>query len=213
MVGHDIRNPLQAIIGDIYLAKADVATLPGGEQKESVQESLEAIAKNAEYINKIVTDLQDFAKPLKPCVEETDLKVIIDDMLQRNGLPKNVKDEVRVNKNAQKITADSAYMKRILSNLVSNAVQAMPDGGTLRICTYQEGKDRVVTVEDTGIGIPEEARTKLFTPLFTTKSKGQGFGLAVCKRLVEALNGTITFETELGKGTKFIIRLPPAAKE
>jgi signal transduction histidine kinase len=63
-------------------------------------------------------------------------------------------------------------------------------------------------VEDTGVGIPEEAKTRLFQPLFTTKSKGQGFGLAVCKRLVESMNGTITFESEEGKGTKFTVKLP-----
>ena len=66
----------------------------------------------------------------------------------------------------------------------------------------------VITVADTGVGIPEEAKNKLFTPLFTTKSKGQGFGLAVVKRMTEALGGTVTFESEEGKGTKFIIRLP-----
>ena len=70
-------------------------------------------------------------------------------------------------------------------------------------------KDNIlITIEDTGAGVPEEAKTKLFTPLFTTKSKGQGFGLAVVKRLTEALGGTITFESEKEKGTKFTIKLP-----
>ena len=66
----------------------------------------------------------------------------------------------------------------------------------------------MITIQDTGVGIPEEVRPKLFTPLFTTKSKGQGFGLAVVKRMTEALGGTVTFESEAGKGTKFIISLP-----
>jgi signal transduction histidine kinase len=109
---------------------------------------------------------------------------------------------------AEKIVADSAFVQRILSNLVNNAVQAMPNGGKLTVHAYCEGKDNVITVEDTGVGIREEAKSKLFTPLFTTKSKGQGFGLAVVKRMTEALGGTVTFESQADKGTKFIVRLP-----
>ncbi len=75
MVGHDIRNPLQAITGDIYLAKTDLASMPESEEKKNIQESLEEIEKNVAYINKIVADLQDFARPLNPRAEETDLKL------------------------------------------------------------------------------------------------------------------------------------------
>lgn len=99
-------------------------------------------------------------------------------------------------------------MKRILSNLVSNAVQAMPNGGTLVIKSYQEAGDNVVTIQDTGVGISEENKTKMFTPLFTTKSKGQGFGLVVVKRMTEALGGIVSFESEVGRGTTFTVRLP-----
>jgi PAS domain S-box-containing protein len=208
MVGHDIRNPLQSIVGDLYLAKTDLASLPKSEGKDGIQESLDSIENSVGYINKIVADLQDFAKPLSPRVEETDLKEIVDETLQKNGLPENVKHEVRVNSDARLVLADSAYMKRIIGNLVANAVQAMPNGGELKICAYREEQDAVITVEDTGMGIPEAAKAKLFTPLFTTKSKGQGFGLAVVKRLTEALNGTVTFESAQGKGTTFILRLP-----
>jgi signal transduction histidine kinase len=183
MVGHDIRNPLQAIIGDIYLANADLASMPDSEEKDSLKESLEAIVKSAEYINKIVADLQDFAKPLSPCPEEIDLKLVVDDLIRKNGLPENIQSEIEVGDDARKVMADSAYLKRILGNLVSNAVQAMPDGGKLKIQAYREAVDVVITVEDTGVGIPDDVKPKLFTPLFTTKSRGQGFGLAVVKRL------------------------------
>ena len=108
--------------------------------------------------------------------------------------------------------ADSDILKRILGNLVTNAVQAMPEGGKLSIQAYKEANDSIITVADTGVGIPEEAQEKLFTPLFTTKSKGQGFGLAVVKRMTESLGGTVTFESQEGKGTKFMIRLPPPPK-
>ena len=84
----------------------------------------------------------------------------------------------------------------------------MPKGGKLTIHAYKEANDVLITVKDTGVGIPEAVKDKLFTPMFTTKSKGQGFGLAVIKRMTEALGGTVTFESQEGKGTTFIIRLP-----
>ncbi len=207
MVGHDIRNPLQAITGDIYLAKTELASTPASDEKKSIEESLTEIEKNVDYINKIVADLQDFARPLNPRAEETDLKHVIDDLLTKNNLPKNVK--VTVNVETEKVVADSTFISRIMFNLVNNAVQAMPKGGKLIIRTYKDANDTVISVKDTGVGIPEAVKGKLFTPMFTTKSKGQGFGLAVIKRMTEALGGTVSFESLEGKGTTFIVRLPP----
>jgi PAS domain S-box-containing protein len=210
MVGHDIRNPLQSIISDVYLAKMDLASLPDSEEKEGLHESLDAIEKQSEYINKIILDLQDFAKPLNPHAEKTDIGIIINELLLRNGVPENIQIDVKVDADAKTVMADSAYMRRILGNLVSNAVQAMPNGGKLTLRAYRDASDIIITVEDTGVGIPEEAKPKMFQPLFTTKSKGQGFGLSVVKRLTEALNGTITFESQESKGTKFALRFPSA---
>jgi signal transduction histidine kinase len=95
-----------------------------------------------------------------------------------------------------------------MTNLVINAVQAMPHGGKLTIDAFiAEGRVKI-SVADTGVGIPEEIKPNLFRPMFTTKAKGQGLGLAVVKRLVEALSGSISFESQEGKGTKFIVELP-----
>ena len=208
MVGHDIRNPLQAITGDIYLAKSELDGLPDGEEKKAILESLVETEKNVDYINKIVADLQDFARPLRPNFEETNLKPLIDDLLKKNGLPENVKVTVKVEPEAGKFVADSSYINRIMYNLVNNAIQAMPKGGKLTIHAYKEAKDVLITVKDTGVGIPEKVKGKLFTPMFTTKSKGQGFGLAVIKRMTESLGGTVSFESQEGKGTMFTIHLP-----
>ncbi len=213
MVGHDIRNPLQAITGDLYLAKEELATYPDSECKASLYESLLGIEQNVEYINKIVADLQDFARPLNPTITETNLKGIIDGLVNNQAIPKNVQIQSIVEKDAETIQADSAYIRRVISNLINNAVQAMPSGGTLTVKAYVDKKDTVITVADTGVGIPKETQGKLFTPLFTTKSKGQGFGLAVVKRMTEAHGGTVTFESEPNKGTRFIIRLPNRKSE
>ncbi len=211
MVGHDIRNPLQAITSDVYLAKTELASIPESEEKKNAIESLDEIEKNIFYINKIVADLQDYARPLNPVAKETNLQKLIDELLSKNDFAKNIKVHVKVRKEAATIMADSDILRRILGNLVINAVQAMPEGGRLSIQAYKEANDSIITVEDTGVGIAEEAKEKLFRPLFTTKSKGQGFGLAVVKRMTESLGGTVTFESEEGKGTKFILRFSPKA--
>ena len=127
-------------------------------------------------------------------------------------MPKNVKVTVNVEPAVAKIVADSTFINRIMYNLVNNAVQAMPKGGKLTIQAYKEANDIVIAVKDTGVGIPDKAKSKLFTPLFTTKSKGQGFGLAVIKRMTEALGGTVSFESEEGKGTTFTLNLPQPLK-
>jgi PAS domain S-box-containing protein len=208
MVGHDIRNPLQAMVYDVYFAKKELNKMADSKPKESAIESLDEIERNIDYINKIVQDLQDYARPITPVPNDVNVENICQEVFLRNGVPKNIEVSCQADKNVNFI-ADAVLIKRIITNLITNAVQAMPEGGKLDVRVYQEGKDTILSVEDTGIGIPLEARAKLFTPMFTTKSKGQGFGLAVVKRLTETLGGTVTFESEMGKGTKFILRFPP----
>ncbi len=208
MVGHDIRNPLQAITGDVFLLKTDVKTIPEGETRESALESLEGIEKNIDYINKIVQDLQDYARPLNPQFEETNLTTVIKKFLSKKDIPENIKATIKVENVATKINADPHFINRIMYNLITNSVQAMPTGGRLTIKAFKEEKDIVITVRDTGIGIPKDIQQKMFTPMFTTKSKGQGFGLPVVKRMTEALGGQVTFESKESKGTKFTLRFP-----
>ena len=99
-------------------------------------------------------------------------------------------------------------MHQVFLNLFLNAIQAMPNGGKLAVKAIKGNNQVIVVVEDTGSGIPDEAKAKLFTPLFTTKAKEQGFGLPVVKRLVEAQGGTISFESQEGKGTTFMLHFP-----
>jgi PAS domain S-box-containing protein len=209
MVGHDIRNPLQAITSSVYLAKEELKTLPESSEKEDLTESLETIEDQVAYINKIVSDLQDFVKPLNPKIEEVDLQKLVKDAFLSSAIPENIKVLISVADDLRQLAVDRYFIKRVLANLITNAIQAMPDGGTLTVKATQENGMARISVEDTGLGIPEENRNEIFKPLFTTKSKGQGFGLAVCKRLVEAHNdGSITFESEAGKGSKFTIQVP-----
>ena len=213
MVGHDIRNPLQAIVSDIYLLNSSVSSVTDNAARKEGEESLDSIRKNVDYINKIVQDLQDYAKSIVPVPKEINLEDTCNHTLNEVGIPENIAAYCKVDDAVKVIVSDPDLIKRILTNLVSNAIHAMPKGGKLQVAAYKEGTDTIIAVEDTGVGISEENKAKLFTPLFTTRSKGQGFGLPVIKRMTEALGGTVTFESEVGKGAKFIVRLPPPPKK
>jgi PAS domain S-box-containing protein len=206
MVGHDIRNPLQAITGDLFLIEQEIKTNRNCKSKD-ITESIAAINENISYINKIVSDLQDYTRPMKPTLNWIGLRSLITSALQGLIIPDEIRLEVDV-KGDLTLKTDATFIKRIIGNLVSNAIQAMSQGGKLTIKAYEKKNRATITVEDTGVGIEEKDKPRLFKPLFTTKAKGQGLGLAVVKRLVEALNGTIGFESQVGKGTKFIIELP-----
>jgi two-component system, chemotaxis family, CheB/CheR fusion protein len=212
MVGHDIRNPLQAITSDVYLLK-DLASKVDEQSKNDAMESLAGIEKNVDYINKIVADLQDFAKTTQPSPQETDLEELCTEVMKKITVPENIATSCHIDDSVTKIFIDSNFLKRALGNLVSNAVQAMPNGGKLTLRACQKKGETVISVADTGVGIPDKVKSKIFTPFFTTKSKGQGLGLAVVKRMIEALNGTVTFESVEGNGTTFIVRLPPQNKQ
>jgi signal transduction histidine kinase len=207
MVGHDLRNPLQSIRGETYLAKSELQAIPESESKKNIQESIETIEKQIIYMNKIVSDLQDFVKPINPTKKPFELHKFIKDMLGEIIVPENIKVQAQITEDVPMLNADWDLLKRVFINLLNNAIQAMPEGGILQVNAVQKDEKVQISVKDTGSGIPESVKPKIFVPLFTTKSKGQGFGLAVCKRVVEAHGGTITFESQEGKGATFTVEL------
>ena len=213
MVGHDIRNPLQTIAGEVFLGNEALKKLPDNEFKQAMQESLDNIDEQMSYIDKIVSDLQDYAKPLQPKFEEVNLKGMVDEVLSTIHIPESnqehrIQVKILISKDLQTLRTDQIYLRRILQNLINNSIQAMPNGGKLTVSASRQNRKAVISVQDTGVGIPEEVKNKLFMPLVTMKSKGQGFGLAVVKKFTEGLGGTISFESEVGKGTRFIMELP-----
>lgn len=208
MVGHDIRNPLQAITNHLYLAQKRIGTYPESEVKQQIKQNIANIEENMLYINKIVADLQDFARPLNPTREQVDVKETIKDALTMVHTPENIRICFDLQTSLPKLFADYTMLKRVLVNLAQNAIQAMPRGGALTITATTRANAVEVAVKDTGEGIPQDIQAKLFTPLMTTKAKGQGFGLAVVKRLTEAMGGSVTFESHVGEGTTFTLNFP-----
>ena len=204
MVGHDIRNPLQAITSDLYLIQEELKSNPECTS-EDIAESIDSINENIAYINKIVSDLQDYTRTLTLYPTDVNLRALFSDAIAT--VPPTVDAQLILHEDLT-IRTDATYLKRIMTNLVINAVQAMPNGGKITVKATVEAGRVLISVADTGVGIPEEIKPNLFKPMFTTKAKGQGLGLAVVKRLVEALNGSISFESEVGKGSKFTVSLP-----
>jgi signal transduction histidine kinase len=181
--------------------------------KGELEESLDVIEEQVDYMNKIVSDLQDYARPVKPELVEVKSKRLLNETLLAIKVLETVKVSIDVEENATVFLSDSYLLKRVFTNLIHNAIQAMPDGGRLSIKVTCTSENIIFRFKDTGVGIPEENMKKMFQPLFTTKAKGQGLGLAVCKRLIEALNGSITVESVVGVGTTFKVQIPNETKK
>jgi len=212
MVGHDLRNPLQAIVYRLYLAEKATEALssPYSEvaKKLGLEEMFKELGEHVKYMDKIVSDLQDYARPLQPTPARTSIHRLLDDTFLTIVVPANVKVSRRIQEDFPAFLVDAGLMRRVFANLITNAIQAMPDGGEL-IITASRSEDVVfISIQDTGVGISEENSEKIWSPLFTTKAKGTGLGLPTSRRLIEAHNGTITVESKVGSGSKFTIKLP-----
>jgi PAS domain S-box-containing protein len=207
MVGHDLRNPLQSTANTLYLARKLLSTRKAKDKMEAV-ELLEKLDDQIYYMDKIVSDLQDYARPVRAELIETNLGDLIREAISAARIPGSVQCSVMIKEDLSNTVTNPTLLKRVLTNLIVNAVQAMPTGGNLTITAGKIQDSTVLTVQDTGTGIPAENLEKIFNPFFTTKAQGQGLGLAVCKRLVEAQGGTITVKSKVGEGSSFKITIP-----
>ncbi len=201
MVGHDLRNPLQVLKGLSYGLKKRHADKP------EALEAFDKIDKSIFYMDKIVSDLQAFGKKREADARMYPLRGLMSNALSQIEVPGDV-DIVMEFPEDFMVAVDWYMIQRLFINLLLNAVQAMPDGGKLYVKAHREEDSHVIMIGDTGVGIPEEDVENLFKPLFTTKAKGTGLGLAVCKKIVDAHNGSIEVESKEGKGTIFTVTLP-----
>jgi PAS domain S-box-containing protein len=206
MVGHDLRNPLQGIKSAVYFLKKK------GDIRPHTKAMLEIIDKGIDHSDKIINDLLDYARNMHLELQVASVRSVLINARTMVKIPENVKIINNVSEEPT-FRIDENKIERVFINLIKNAIDAMPEGGTITINSKQANDSIEVTVADTGSGIPEEILPKIFSPLFTTKAQGMGFGLAICKRIVEAHGGTITVETEKGKGTAFKVSLPIEPKQ
>jgi signal transduction histidine kinase len=215
MIGHDLRNPLQGLQYIVDLQKLRFERVPpeerGANDWKNEEGLFDRISEQVFYMDKIVADLQDYARPIAPELEKVAISTLINDV--RASLPRT--DHVKIISDVSDLvmTVDPHLVHRVFANLILNAIQAMPDGGTLTISASRFDNSVAINVHDTGVGIPEEMKDKLFLPLCTGKAKGTGLGLAVVKRVIDAHGGTITFESVEGEGTTFTVTLPAKVNE
>ena len=203
MIGHDLRNPLTGISSAAYYLKRKYGSL----MDEKGRNMLEVIEKDVNYSNKIVSDLLEYSRPIQLDLQETTPKSALEEALSHVDFPKNVQ-LIDLTKSTPTISIDADKMKRVFINMIKNAVDAMPEGGKLTVTSEKVNDAVKIAFADTGLGISEENLKKLFGPLFTTKAKGMGLGLAICKRIVEAHGGRISVESAVNKGTAFTITIP-----
>lgn len=201
-LGHELRNPLSAMATSVYVLKK-VAPANG-----EVAQHLAILAHQIASANRIITNLLDFARTREPMCEEVDLRDVVQEAIESSVIPSTVALTVGLGEEPVRAMADATQIGQVLLNLIANAVQAMPGGGHLEVAVRRKGERIEITVADTGCGMTEEQRARLFQPLFTTKPKGIGLGLAVSKKLIEAHGGEMTCESAVGKGTRFSIWLP-----
>jgi len=203
MIGHDLRNPLTGINATVYYLKTKLSW----KKDTKTQELLRLIDGDVEYANKIITDLLYYSREVQLELTETTPRAIAKEALLLVETPRNVQITNSA-QNKPRIKIDAAKMKRVLGNLVRNAFDAMPDGGEFTVESHEsDGKVHMI-FSDTGTGMGKEIMEKLWTPFFTTKAKGMGLGLAICKRIVEAHGGEISVESNVGKGTTFTVAVP-----
>jgi signal transduction histidine kinase len=203
-VGHELRNPLGVMTNALYYLDAVLRDVP-----PEVTEYLGILRTQIGLSEKIIGDLLDFARVKPPQREAVALGDIVADQLQRLGPLNGVKLSSEIPGTLPPACIDRVQVGQVVFNLLTNAVQAMNGAGTLTLRGQLEHPDRVrLDVRDTGAGItPDDAR-RIFEPLFTTKARGIGLGLAVSRTLVHANGGDITFASEPGRGTTFTLRLP-----
>jgi signal transduction histidine kinase len=203
MVGHDLRNPLAGIRGAQYILKKNY-----GEKLDAKgNEMLKIIDDCVEYSDKIVRDLLDYSCEIKLDKITTNPVRLVNASLSTLVVPVNVQVISEVNDEFS-VFVDNGKIERVFSNLIKNACDAMPNGGQLKITSRKVNGNVEICFSDSGIGMSKDVLQKLWTPFFTTKPKGLGIGLDICKRIVEAHRGKIKAESILGKGTVFTVFLP-----
>ena len=205
-LGHEIGNSL----GGIKLFTDNLVDELSSEDHR--RGYAEEVLAEIERMKSKVSELKDYAKPISLDLKEGDVNEIADEVLSftRNEFNENgISVRRNLSHESSSIMIDPDQVRGALLNIVINAIQAMPDGGELTVSTQRQNGSVEISVADTGVGIPEDIRGKIFNPFFTTKKTlGTGLGLSIVYKTIQAHGGTVKCDSEVGKGTTFIIALP-----
>lgn len=203
-IAHEIGNPLTSIFSFVQILREM-------ELDKFKKESLETIYFHINRISEILKQLSGFTKMPAGEASECRINDIIEtslNLIQYDKKAKNVSIVKELSPSLPEVVCSGNQLSQVFVNLILNAIDAMPDGGSLTIKSMTRGSDIVIRFEDTGVGIPKEDLTRIFDPFYTTKEKGTGLGLAVSYDIIKKMNGALSIESELGKGSIFTIALP-----
>jgi signal transduction histidine kinase len=210
-VGHEVKNPINAIVVHLELLKTKL-----GDTGASASRHLEVIDSEIHRLDRVVQTLVDFSRPVEVKLVEYDLRHVVADVVTLAGAEMSTR-QVLLNSRlpAYPVVAkvDVDLLKQAVLNVVQNGAQAMPEGGRLEVFLFEEGKSAVIQVEDQGGGISEELRERIFDLYFTTKKGGSGIGLAMTYRILQLHHGSIDVQSELGRGSVFQLRIPLPATD
>jgi signal transduction histidine kinase len=211
-VAHEIKNPLNAIALrlDFLRAKLDEP----GEEEELVKD-IDVLSREVQRLDRVVKTFLDFSRPVEVHFEDVDLTDLtreVADLMTPPAQLARVAMKVESPSGPVLLRGDADLIKQAVLNLVTNAIEAMKEGGNLRLKTARDNGAVTLEVSDSGPGIPPALRNKVFQLYFTTKGKGSGIGLAMTYRAVQLHNGTIEFDSAEGQGTTFRLQFPAAIK-
>jgi PAS domain S-box-containing protein len=203
-ITHEIKNPLMMIGGF-------ARQLVGSVQDPKVLEKLKIISQEVGRLENLLQELREYYLPRSLNLEEVDLNVMLHEvhtLVQDDCKRKGIRVDLETEDLPGVVRADPAKLKQVMLNLVTNAIQAMEDGGLLTLRTRVDGDHVEITIADNGCGICADHKDKVFSTFFTTKKQGTGLGLSISKEIVEEHQGTLTFESEEDQGTVFTLRVP-----
>jgi two-component system NtrC family sensor kinase len=206
-IAHELNNPIYGIMNTLELLKTEIS--PESKRRKILELSLSETQRLAEMLRNMLS----FSKPEEEKRRPIKMNELIEGILlvmEKQMRESNIKVETFFDDEIPEVMASTNQMRQVMLNMLKNAKEAMPKGGTLTVKTSKEVNKVLIHIQDTGVGIPEEIRDKIFEAFFTTKQKvkGVGLGLSVCYGIIKDHGGEIKVESEEGKGTTFRIRLP-----
>ncbi|MBI4369232.1 MAG: HAMP domain-containing protein [Elusimicrobia bacterium] len=211
VVGHELRNPLSVINNSIYVIRNRLGGSPGNGDAAidpKIIRHVTIIEGELNVANQIISEILTFARTREIQIRDLELHELLEEICGRLAAPPGINIEKHYVQNPVTVKMDPDEVRQAVRNLIINAFDVLPNGGRVEISTRIEKDGCIISVSDSGPGIPPDVQAKIFTPFFTTKSKGTGLGLAVVKKVMDRHNGEVTVESVIGKGTTFHLKFP-----